>query len=368
MFEETAIGIDVGHGYVKAINTKGERIIFPSVVSRRVPSVMAKDDGFQELLEGESQDLNIKNLKLIYSPEGQKEEYFVGVKALLSDVNTELVLSDDKFLDREELLKALVAVALLTDTKTPAVKIGIGLPVAKYDGYKDSLKEMFKGSHLITLLDMGSGNYLEKEITINDLVILQQSLATLYDYILNDDGSVERSRMLELKGKVGIIDLGTRTTDVVLVEDSILNENFSYTLDEGMAEVLKAVTYRIQSQLKLPVIKNSAQIEKIFSQRQGIYHYQGREYDLNPIFQEEVSFVADQILVSIKSEWKDHFNELSCTLLGGGGSKVFKEYFLNRFYNLRELEEPQFANACGYLKTLKAKNRKNRYEDVAQKI
>lgn len=365
MFKEEGIGVDVGHGYVKAVNEKGDGILFPSVISNRVPLLFGKIEGFGELVDQEVDSLNLKNLRVRYHLDGGERDFFIGMKALLSDSNTELLLSDDKFQEGEELIKALVAISLLTDTKVVTVDVGIGLPVSKYDKYKEGLKEMFQGSHHITLMDMGSGTYAEKQITISGLLILQQSLATLYDYVLHDDGSIEKGRMKELKGKVGIIDLGTRTTDVVLVEDNILNETYSYTIDEGIAEVLRAVSNRIQDELHLPVIKSSAQVEKILVQQQGIYCYQGKDYNLNPIFREEMFRVAEQILKSIKTEWKDHFNELSCTLLGGGGSEIFKEYFKERIYNIKEMKDPQFANARGYLKTIKARSRKSTLEQVA---
>lgn len=365
MFNELGVGVDVGHGYVKAVNERSDQVIFPSVISSRVPGAIGLKDGFGELVGEEVDRLNLKNLRVRYYKEGSQQDFYVGMKALLSDINTELLLSDDKFREEEELIKALVAVALLTDTKTPTIDIGIGLPVSKYERYKEDLKEMFKGTHRIMLMDRGSGIFLEKDITISGLLIMQQSLATLYDHVFLEDGSVEKGRMKALRGKVGIIDVGTRTTDVVLVEDSILNESYSYTLDEGMAEVLKAVSNRIQEELYLPVLKSSAQVEKILIHQQGIYCYQGREYDLLPLFKEEMEVVAEQILRSIKTEWKDHFNELSCTLVGGGGLEIFREYFSSRIYNMKEPREPQFANARGYLKTLKARSRKKDLEPVA---
>src|SRR5699024_737872 len=113
------VAIDLGYGYVKAISSSGKQVLFPSIVG----------SGYQRGLVNVFGDLNqdISNMHV----KVQGEDYFVGELAKESRSQSR-IFERERFNHRYTHILLNVAIQLIIDENTSAVKVVTGLPLDFY--------------------------------------------------------------------------------------------------------------------------------------------------------------------------------------------------------------------------------------------
>jgi plasmid segregation protein ParM len=193
-------GIDIGFGFTKATDGK-ESIIFKSIMGEAID--------FQIPVNLITNDIDNK---LHVTLDGQS--YFVGDFAEQQSNVRQFTLDQEKFISDFVRLFALTALGRINTEYVP-INVVSGLPVGFYRDYHRRLMKTLAGSHEITYQSADTSSEVRR-ININKIRIIPQPLGSLLNLIM-DDGGIVVNRDLA-KQKVGIVDIGFRTTDFCIFD------------------------------------------------------------------------------------------------------------------------------------------------------
>lgn len=320
------IGVDVGYGYTKAIAENGESIIFPSVVG----------SGFERRIEkmfqvGQSDSDNYD--LIIEDPDGEERHYFVGNLAILQSPDAARPFSDDR--SKAEEIKPALLTAVARLSRGEKVTLVTGLPLEPFRLQAPALKrslEKMSGLHVVL-------NGEKLTIEFEQVIMFPQALAAMY-------GVLKRNN-LGSAGVIGLIDMGFRTTDIImfdLAEKKFL-ENYKETIPHGMNDIVVGVQDVIKNETGYTA--NLEAIEQALIKQRPLF-FNRREYDVWDIASKLEKSLKSLIVSNIKRRWRDKQKELKTVYLAGGGAFLLQPG-ISEFAESEVLQDAQFANARGYL-------------------
>lgn len=291
------IGVDIGFGFTKAFPGN---VIFSSVFSE------------QGKRQFKNQGDELDNLEL----ELDGKNYFVGRLAELEGGTG--TFDRDNIIRHKVCLLTAIALSAKENYSGPVV---LGLPVSDFHR-KDQMQQL-KGTYKIKL----AGNQYTIEIT--EVMVFPQGGAAYFDMLLNDDGKVI-STMADQR--IGIIDIGEKTLDFVMMDKMrYVNERTS-SMDTGMHKAYLRL---------LPVIQQELGISCLPHQIRDYLHKLPRQTEL------EYRRLANEIIDNLSTWWQ--FKDFDKIFIGGGGGILLHKYIRERI-NCDLVPDSQIANARGYLK------------------
>ncbi len=323
-------GVDVGFGFTKA--TDGESsTLFKSIVGEPQPRSM-EDDFFS----GES----IPGLHLTLDD----RSYFVGELAENESRVRQFTLDQAQLVTQHFRTLALAALAKVVPGRVP-FNLVTGLPVGYFMEYKDRVTQALTGEHSLMIHDSSAGN--EVLLNINRVRVIPQPYGSLVDYLFREDGSV--MRMEAARQKIGIIDIGFKTTDFTVCKGFRHSERGSRTTDTGIA---KAFTYISEALNDMSGV--NVEIYRLYDAvREGSIKIRGAEYDLSKVKDEVFGRLATAIMGDMERIWSDDW-DLDLVLLAGGGGESLFEYLKplvrGEMALLKTQEDPRMGNVSGYVK------------------
>lgn len=325
------IGIDIGYGYVKASDGEKE-FLFPSTVG------VGADLKFNSLL------MNFKKPtdNMVITVDNRK--YFVGELAIRQSPMVSRSMGRNRIEDNSARVLLLTAMALFMDGTEQQFNVVTGLPVDYYQLYKDDWAHIMQGTHAVRF---GSGPE-EKAmlITIDKIQMIPQPFGTLYDRRLDGEGNLIQNELANLK--VGIVDIGYKTSDLALADDLEFVGKKSISTEFAMSTAYNIIAQKIQEKYK--VGKEHYELDKVIES--GVLRVAGVPHDISDIKKEALGSLADILISEVNSIWDRR--EIDVIMLTGGGGKAIAEYFLPRFQQGVLVNGPQFANVRGYLKLANA--------------
>ncbi|MFW5962363.1 MAG: hypothetical protein ACOCQR_01995 [bacterium] len=346
--ERITIGLDLGYSYTKIVGDNNKKTIFPSFAVESSTSVFQSTGVMVEKKPFNSKQA-LRNLQVTYNG----VDYYVGRSALNQSRNADSLLTSGRVGTEQELILGLTAIALISSSDDISVDgLMLGLPISEMNMLGNKLKTMYSGIHSVKLTNIQNGQSVEKKIYIDDVRVIQQSVAALYSEVFDLKGKPKTDkRRPELREEVGIIDIGYRTTDFVVAEQLSLKNHLSDTLEIGISNVHEEVR-RVLKQ-KYNFERNLSQIEKYVQKKKIVLD--GRNIDLTRNINDAKKAVASQIATEIKNSWRDDVREFSTILLVGGGSVALGASLIQEFTAQAEvIDDAQMANAKGYLAFYKA--------------
>jgi len=293
------LGIDVGFGFVKVF--PGD-IIFPSVFSEYTEREFTMAGNVMDNLEIEADG----------------EKYFIGNLALVEGGTGTF----DTFDMLRHKLSILTAISLSTEGDYSG-SVVIGLPVSDLKNHKRDL-QLLKGTHNI----MFCGK--KRTIELTDINILPQGASAYFDLILNDEGKASSP----LAGKrVGIIDIGEKTLDFVLMDKNRFITDKSGSRDWGMNSAYLKLLTPIHDKLHITCLP-----------------HQVREYTsrIEADTKKEYKKLATEIVKGITVAGWNH-RDIDVVYLAGGGGIALHKYIAEQF-RCEVIPESQFSNARGFYK------------------
>lgn len=315
----TVVGIDIGYGDVKivsddllAVTEKGCFVSFPTVIAparAETFSVTEEENVFVEVGEN---------------------KYCVGEDARESAnvLNTkyETWFKDDLYLAFYK--KALSYV-------TPGtIDVVTGLPVSDFDKWNNELKKRLTGEFKVN----------GKTYEVVNLRIMPQPFGSFSNYIFDSSGNLMNETAM--KETVGIIDIGTRTTDFILVDSGKWKkEGASGTINTGVSNLLDKVSKQVSEIYKVDLTMLKVR-DAIRSREIKVY---GKPKDISTIIDQEVHHLAKFIEYTAKTFWGSGAH-IDTVLLVGGGAEIFRKYMENLFPHLTVPKEISFSNAKGFWK------------------
>lgn len=327
------IAVDLGYGYVKAVNEYGRKIIFPSVV--------ATDPGGGAIADalGGRQDYAVKVRR-----DGRETSYLVGEAAVAAAWGSRAWEENQALHENTGILLA-TAVALLEPAGP--VRLAVGLPLMTYGSQKRNLIEFLRGFSTEVLVN--GGRWFKVEFD-PEIFVFPQGGGALYHSALNLDGSLRDASLLS-GNAVGVVDVGYRTTDYLVMRKGprglSVRPELSDSFDLGYSWVYQQMRQVLRTRIGRSL--DLQRIEESVTRNDGLMTYKGEPIDLEPLEEEANTRLASLLAGRLKSVWGENLELVNHLIVaGGGGAKIFPH--LQKLCGFATLApDPVFANAMGYL-------------------
>lgn len=328
-----AVGVDVGYGFVKAVSPVA-RVSFPSVVAPYI------EDPLSGLFhDGRGHRVRVRKA------DGEVEEKLVGEAALRSLAATATLSREKPAALHDLMLLAAVYLAGAGD-KGPfpkQVDLAVGLPLAYFRAQKDALKKRLEGLAAWVSVDGGEERY----ISFGRVLVFPQGAGV----VLSGDIALAGN------GYLGVVDVGTYTTDYLLFEDRgdgvprPLPEACG-SLEAGVNLLHRALAAEFQRRAGAPLAPAMYQEAAEGALVGRPIHYAGRDIHLEEAFMKARRDIVQAIVQGVLAAWGARAGYVALTLLAGGGACLFEEELLRALPGARTSQDPFFANAIGYFKML----------------
>lgn len=316
------ISIDVGSGFTKFVSFKDEGFL-PSIVAPCPQSLSFGSEGAKIVQIGNSRFLIGNDAQSFAKSEDDFFETLTydwpGSQAWLA------------------LIYAVVATSGVVNGKKEAVRIVTGLPQGIYLTKKQEILDMLKGAHAFLYMDK------EFEVVFDPMVIPQA--AAPFTCI----GDVEDA----YEFGVGIIDVGTYTTGLSVIENRNFIERKSASYPIGVSQLVKEIQAYAKNQynLHLSAHKATSALQK------KMIRYKGENIDISEKVKSITMSVASEMLEGIKEKWPGQGFDLD-VFIAGGGALFFEEAIQTVVPHARVMDDPFLSVARGMLYFLEAKSKK----------
>jgi plasmid segregation protein ParM len=326
------LGIDIGFGFTKATNGK-DYLVFKSVLGE------ATDIQFQEqVLAGATGDDHLQ-------VEVDGKSWFVGELAERQSNVRFFTLDQSQFIAQFAKNLALTAAARLVGGFIP-INLVTGLPIGYYRQHKDELARILQGEHKVALID-AAGKRQERTVNINKVRVIPQPFGSMFNLMLNDLGDLGDKRLV--KEKVGIIDVGFRTSDYTISDKMRYSERGSRTTDSGIARAFNVIATKLREKSGV-----SVELYRLYDAvDRGAIKIRGKEYELKALTEQVFSQLAGAVANEIERLWADDWDMDAMVITGGGGAVLAR--YLTPLLNGHVLpvdpsKDARLCNVQGYWK------------------
>lgn len=326
------IGLDIGFGFTKASNGK-RSIIFKSVYGE------ASELQFKEqLLSGSDQE---EHLEI----EIDGVSYFAGELAERQSVERFHTLDQAQFVSDFTKILALVPLSRMVSRQDP-VKLVAGLPVSHYRKHKKQIVEILKGQHEVTVVDQNQER-TPTVIRISSVRVVPQPFGAVMNMMLNDIGEIRDRRFLE--EKIGVIDIGFRTTDFTIADHTRYSERGSRTLDMGISKAFTSIAAKLQESSGV-----SVELYRLYDAvDKGSIKIHGKKYDLTLIKEHAFAQLANRIATEANRIWANDW-DMDKVLITGGGGRVLAPHLeklvKGEIMAQEENKDTRLSNVRGFCK------------------
>lgn len=325
------VGIDVGFGFTKAYNGKNS-VIFKSLIGD------ATDIQFQSALGDGSATSNL-HITL------NDKTYFLGSYAELQSNIPEYTLDQEKLIEQFIRILAVAAAGICTDTTGP-VNVVTGLPVGYLKRDTKKLKEMIRGTHEITYHNQ-NGDDETRRVQIDKIHVIPQPIGSIFNLIFDDNGNITNKALAN--SKLGVVDIGFKTTDFSIFDHLQYIERGSSTMDTGISKCFSVIANKLRQESNINV-----ELYRIFKfVESGMIKIKGREYNISNLKKRVYTHSASAIASDLNRLWENDW-DIDSIVLSGGGSVPLAEYLIpniegNVIPIPRDIDA-RFNNVQGYCK------------------
>jgi plasmid segregation protein ParM len=273
------------------------------------------------------------------------KSYFVGELAERQSNVRFFTLDQAQFIGKFAKVFALSAAAQMTKGFVP-INLVTGLPIGYYREFKDQLAELLLGEHQVVLVD-ASGRQEEKSLHINKVRVVPQPFGSLFNHMLNGLGEIGDKRLA--KEKIGIIDIGFRTSDYTISDKTRFSQRGSRTTDSGIARAFNVIASKLRekSGINIELYRLYEAIEE------GMIKIRGKEYELKSLTDQVFGQLATSIANEVDRLWVDDW-DIDAMIISGGGGAVLASHIkplLNGVVLETDPEEDmRLYNVRGYYK------------------
>lgn len=325
------VGIDVGFGFTKAYNGKNS-VIFKSILGD------ATDIQYRSSL---GEDSSTANLHITL----ENKSYFLGNYAELQSNIREFTLDQEKLLEEFVKTLAITAAGICTDTSAP-LHVVSGLPVGFLKRDRKKLKEMILGVHDITFHHT-DGQDVKKRIRIDKIHVIPQPIGSIFNLLFDEQGKIKNRELATQK--LGVVDIGFKTTDFSIFDHLHYIERGSLTMDTGISKCFSVIANKLrqESNMNIELYRMFKFIES------GMIKIKGKEYNISNLKKRVYTHAASAIASDLNRLWENDWDMDSILLSGGGSVELAKYLSPNIDGNVIPIEndgDARFNNVRGYCK------------------
>ncbi len=300
------LGIDIGFGFTKATDGK-ENLIFKSLFGDATDLQFWVDFG-------ETSFSNYFNVTI------DGKSYFIGDLAEQQSNVISFTLDQEKLITEfVKVLSLTVAGVFLKDSSSINVPINIvsGLPIGYFKHNHKRFNEILTGHHKISYLQP-DGSKVVKEIYINKVRMLPQPLGTILNLLMDDRGKIVNKELA--KQKVGVVDIGFRTTDFTIMDRLRYIDRSSRTMDTGISKAFGVISNKLREKCGV-----SVELYRLYrAAEQGTIKMKGHGLDFSKIRDQVYAQLAGTIVNDIDRVWAGDWDIDTIILTGGGCMELAK--------------------------------------------
>lgn len=312
-------GLDIGYSRTKVVGERG-RWDFPSVTGT--------PDRGRFALNGAHEDLILTYPYHVQVGEGA----IVQSRHLMRREDREWIESDEYH------ALMLAAFSELTTATWADLIVVSGLPIRYYDGDRRWLEHRLLGEHVIE-----REGQRRQTLTIKRAAVIPQGLGALCSVCLDGKGNISRRDIAT--GRVGLIDVGGKTTNLLSVNRLAEVGRETASVNSGAWDVVRAVERWLADHCPDLDLRDHEIVDTI--KARGT-RYKGQPIDLGAVIDGAVIPLADQVIAQATQLWNGA-GALDLILIAGGGAHLVGPYILRHFDHAQVIEgDPVYANAEGY--------------------
>lgn len=303
------VGLDVGRGYVKAVN-QDRQITFPSVVS----------DGMTRHLKNDRFDLDELDVRV------NGRHYFVGTLAIRESRGAASNLAKTVNLGW---MRVLAPVALACLGEAADYQLVVGVPIADYTPEnRRSIEQGLAGRYAVEL----PGRTIT--VCIARVTVIAQGAGALWGQLLNLNGQVYRTDFAQKS--LACVDVGYRDVNLCTMQRMKYIDSQSDSRPIG-ANIAHAEAIRILSRER-GVDLTIEQVED------WLREHPEDEAIVEPAYAHWATQIAEWVKQKLPNP------AMYTIFLAGGGALRLQEYLRVHFPNAILSPDAQFANASGFHK------------------
>jgi plasmid segregation protein ParM len=309
----TKIAIDCGHGYVKGLSESGERVLFPSLIAHAGRGL---DMG--PLTAGKLTTVQWNGEQALSS------SYLVGEDAMLQASS---LFGNDKAADSlTRDMTVIAASRLLKEAPETVVSLAVGVPLAWFGRERARLPRALEGI-----------------VRVNDHIL---NIARVEVFPQGVAAVLSALPAYPMRGLYGLIDVGYRTTDylVVQVGESGLPTvvpGLAGSFENGVHHALQEVSTVIEQQWKVSYAPHE------LADMVATIMVRGHEIAIASDIREAYERLGQELSAKLQTVWAPVLPRLRTLYLAGGGVGVMPRVVGEM--PVKIVPDPQWANAQGYL-------------------
>jgi plasmid segregation protein ParM len=310
-------GLDVGYSHTKAV--AGER-------RAHFPSVVGTPDKARFSLNGNANSIILQEPQAVAVGEGAvMQSRFLHRR------------EDRRWIESPEWYAlALAAMTELSTAHWAELRIVTGLPVAFFDD-RALVRDRLLGEHRTQR--EGRGGQVFKVL---DCRVIPQPFGALLAACLDDRGRVADTDLAT--GRVGIIDVGGKTTNLLAVHRLSEISRETASVSAGAWDAVRGLRDYLARDYPDLDLRDHELVEAIKARE---IRYYGEPIDLGPVLDSILEPLAEQVIAQAGQLWNGAAN-LDAILVSGGGALLLAPYIKRHFRHARAVADPVFANAVGF--------------------
>jgi len=329
------LGIDIGFGFTKATNGK-DTLIFKSLFGDAADIQFWADFG---------DDTPTDHIHVTIDG----KSYFIGDLAEQQSSVLHFTLDQEKLIT--EFVKILsLTVAGMFQQKGASINVPInvvsGLPIGYFKQNHERFDELLTGHHTI-VYHSHDGREITKEIYINKIRMLPQPMGSILNLLMNDQGKIVDRELANQK--VGVVDIGFRTTDFIILDRLRYIDRGSRTIDSGISKGFSFIANKLREKAGV-----SVELYRLYRAAEtGTIKMRGHGFAFAKIRDQVYSQLAGTIANEIDRLWADDW-DIDTIILSGGGCRELAQYLqpliTGNVIPVDLSKDPRLNNVLGYMK------------------
>ncbi|MGD9824823.1 ParM/StbA family protein [Desulfobacter sp.] len=325
------IGIDVGFGFTKAYSGQNS-VIFKSLIGD------AADIQFMSSM-GDAEPTDNLHITL------DNKTYFLGTYAERQSNLTEYTLDQEKMVEEFIKILALAAAGICAQTHGP-VNVVTGLPVAYLKRDTRRLKQIIQGEHEIIYHHQAAPDE-HRKLIIDRVHVIPQPIGSIFNLIFDDYGKICDRDLAA--SKLGVVDIGFKTTDFSIFDHLQYIERGSSTMDTGVSKCFSVIADKLRQESGINI-----EPYKIFKFiESGVVKIRGKEYNVLNLKKRVYTHAASAIASDLNRLWKNDW-DIDSIIVSGGGAIPLAEFLVpsvdGNVIPIPKSIDARFNNVQGYCK------------------
>ncbi len=329
------LGIDVGFGFTKATNGK-DTFIFKSIFGEDADIQFWADFG---------DDTPTDHIHVTIDG----KSYFIGDLAEQQSSVLHFTLDQEKLITNYVKILSLAVAGMFLD-KGEAINVPInlvsGLPIGFFKQNHERFNELLTGHHSVTFHSQ-NGQETTKELHINKVRMLPQPLGSVLNLLMDDNGKIVNKTLANQK--IGVVDIGFRTTDFTILDRLRYIDRGSRTMESGIAKGFSVIANKLREKCGV-----SVELYRLYNAAEtGSIKMRGNRVNFVKIRDEVYSQLAASIANDIDRLWAPDW-DIDAIILTGGGCRDLAQYLRPQITgNIIPVEanrDPRLNNVLGYIK------------------